>query len=78
MAAAVTPERSEICAQTCEHAGCDAVRQFVAIPCVLCGGPIDYASEFLRQVGWRLLAHRACVRADLDRWERIRQEVSTR
>jgi hypothetical protein len=66
MAAAVTPERSEICAKMCGHAGCEAVRRFVAIPCVLCGQPIGYAAEFLRQVGWRLLGHRACVLADLD------------
>jgi hypothetical protein len=76
MAAAVTPERSEVCAQMCSHAGRDAVRAFVAIPCVLCGQPMGYATEFLRQVGWRLLGHRACVFADLDTWERIRDEVN--
>ncbi|MGH8901396.1 MAG: hypothetical protein ACRDYA_06870 [Egibacteraceae bacterium] len=77
MAAAVTPEPSEVCAEVCGHAGCEAVRHFVAIPCVLCGEPMGYAAEFLHQVGWRLLGHRACVLADLDTWERIRDEVST-
>jgi hypothetical protein len=77
MATVVTPERSEACAETCGHAGCGAVRRFVAIPCVLCAS-LGYAAEFLHRVGWRLLGHRACVFADLDTWERIRDEVSTR
>ncbi|MGH8886237.1 MAG: hypothetical protein ACRDYX_13880 [Egibacteraceae bacterium] len=77
-AAAVIPERSEVCAEGCGHGGCDAVQQFVAIPCALCGEPIGYATEFLRQAGWRLLGHRACVLADLHGWERIGQEVSSR
>ncbi|MGH8898776.1 MAG: hypothetical protein ACRDZ4_17575 [Egibacteraceae bacterium] len=78
MAAAVTPERSEVCGQTCSHACCDAVRQLVGILCVLCREPIGYATELLRQAGWRLLGHRSCVLADLNTWERIEQEVSSR
>ncbi len=75
MAAAVTPEHSEVCAEMCGHGGCEAVRRFVAIACALCGEPIGYAAEFLRRAGWQVLGHRACVRADLDGWERIAQEV---
>lgn len=77
-AAAVTPERSEVCAEGCSHGGCDAVRQFVAIRCALCGEPIGYTAELGRQAGWRLLGHRGCVLAGLDGWERIGGEVSTR
>ncbi|MGH8896246.1 MAG: hypothetical protein ACRDZ4_04280 [Egibacteraceae bacterium] len=56
------------------HAGCNTVRQFVAIRCGLCGERIGYAAESGRRAGWRVLGHRACVLADLDSWERIGQE----
>ncbi|MGH8887766.1 MAG: hypothetical protein ACRDYX_21880 [Egibacteraceae bacterium] len=77
-AAAVTPERSEVCAETCGHGGCDAVRQLAGTLCALCGEPIGYSTTFLRQAGWRLLGHRACALADLHGWERIGGEASSR
>jgi hypothetical protein len=58
MAVAIAPERPGGCAGVRAHGGCDAVREFVATACTLCGEPIGYRAACRYHTGWRHFGHR--------------------